>query len=479
MKREFSINILFLVGINLLVKPFFIFGIDRTVQNKVGTETYGIYFALLSFTYLFQVIGDFGIQNFNNREISQHNQLINKYFPNILALKVLLGAVYFAAIFIVGYLAGYGAYFHFLCFLGINQFLSLMVLFLRSNVSGLGMYRLDSILSILDKLLMIGICSILLWAPFFSSHFRIEWFVWSQTASLLLTAIVALLVLRKYLTLPKWSFRAPVLIFILKKSFPFALVLFLMLTYTRLDAVMIEQLLPDGKFQAGVYGASYRLLDATNMIGYLFASLLLPMFARMLKNKEEVGSLVQHSFGLIWAGAVSLAVAVFFFKTEVMNLLYQHADDSWGRVLGWLIFSFVAVAGSYIYGTLLTANGSLILMNKIFIMAIALNILLNLALIPRYKAEGAAISTLATQWFVFLAQIILARHLELLKFNAKLILRAILFLGMSYSITYAFAKTEWTNWPLKFLISFLVSLMLGNALGLVNFKPLFEKFSFK
>jgi hypothetical protein len=64
MNREFLINTLFLVVINVIIKPFYIFGIDRAVQNRVGEVNYGIYFALFSFTFLFQIINDFGIQNF-------------------------------------------------------------------------------------------------------------------------------------------------------------------------------------------------------------------------------------------------------------------------------------------------------------------------------------------------------------------------------------------------------------------------------
>ncbi|HMR44931.1 MAG TPA: oligosaccharide flippase family protein, partial [Saprospiraceae bacterium] len=136
MQREFSINILFLIGINLLIKPFFIFGIDRVVQNVVGTETYGVYFALLNFTYLLQIINDFGIQNFNNREIARHNQLIHKYFPNILALKGLLSLVFLLAVFLTGWLAGYSAaYFHLLFFLALNQIFISLIFFVRSNIS--------------------------------------------------------------------------------------------------------------------------------------------------------------------------------------------------------------------------------------------------------------------------------------------------------------------------------------------------------
>ena len=76
MNREFLLNILFLVFINLLIKPFFIFGIDLTVQNRVPDGDYGLYFTLFNFTYLFQILNDFGIQNFNNRNLSQHPQLL-------------------------------------------------------------------------------------------------------------------------------------------------------------------------------------------------------------------------------------------------------------------------------------------------------------------------------------------------------------------------------------------------------------------
>ncbi len=70
MKREFFINIILLVGINLLIKPIYIFGIDRVVQNAVGKEAFGLYFAVFNFTFLLQIINDFGIHTFNNKHIS-------------------------------------------------------------------------------------------------------------------------------------------------------------------------------------------------------------------------------------------------------------------------------------------------------------------------------------------------------------------------------------------------------------------------
>ena len=188
MNREFILNILFLVFINLLIKPFFIFGIDLSVQNRVGSE-YGLYFALFNLTYIFQILNDFGIQPFNNRNISRYPQLLPKYFPNLLLLKGLLSLLYVAVTMLFAWLlAGYDT--HALRLLGIlalNQVLIQLILFLRSNVSGLGFYRLDSLLSSLDKLLMLLTCGVALWVEPFRQHFTIEVFAWAQTLALALT----------------------------------------------------------------------------------------------------------------------------------------------------------------------------------------------------------------------------------------------------------------------------------------------------
>ena len=279
MKREFLLNIVFLLTANLLIKPFYLFGIDRTVQNTVSESEYGLYFALFNFTFLFQIVNDFGIQNYNNRNIAQHRHLLVKYFPNLIVLKGLLSILYLALVLGIGWWAGYTLpHFSLLLFIAFNQILFSLVLYLRSNVSGLGRYRLDSLLSVTDRLLLILICSVLLWGNLVPGPFRIEWFVWAQTASLSMTALIAMSIVAR--RLPRFRLRInPVFLrYLLRESAPYALSIFLMSAYYRLDGLMIEQLLPDGATEAGLYASAYRLYEAANMVGFLFAGLLLPLF---------------------------------------------------------------------------------------------------------------------------------------------------------------------------------------------------------
>jgi len=424
--REFVLNILLLVFINLLIKPFFIFGIDLTVQNRIGTD-YGLYFALLNLTYIFQILNDFGIQSFNNRYISRHPQLLPKYFPNLLAIKGLLSIFYVSLSLLVAWGAfGYGRReLPLLLILLFNSVLTQLILFLRSNVSGLGHYRLDSYLSALDKLLMLLTCGLLLWVhPLPGVPFTIETFALAQTLALLLTAVIVFRLLRQkadFPVRPTWikNPRAgrPVVLFLLRKSFPYALVILLMFAYTRLDGVLLERLLPDGKAHAEVYAGAYRLLDACNMLGFMFASLLLPMFARLMKHSDSAGirSLVSLSFNLLWAGSITLAAAVCFAREDLLHLMMPGRASAYRwDTLGILIWAFVPVGMINIFGTLLTAQERLREMSRFFFFGILLNVALNLVLIPRWQALGAAVATVVTQTFAAVSMVWLChRHFQL------------------------------------------------------------------
>lgn len=475
MNKEFSLNIIFLISINLLIKPFFIFGIDRTVQNVVGTATYGIYFTLLSLTYLFGIINDFGIQNFNNRTISQTPNLLQQYFPNILAIKIVLGVLYLIVVFLMAWLWKYDVdVWHILFFLSINMILAQFIYYFRSNISGLGMYRTDSVISALDKLLMILICGSLLWLPIFSGKFQIEWFVYAQTISFFLTAVAAFFIVKNKIPKLQFGIDSKLVFSLLKKSAPYALVIFLMSVYTRIDVVMVERLLENGKEESGIYGAAYRLLDASNMIGFLFAGLLLPMFSKMIKEKNPVLPLVKTSALMIWSGAITLSVVTYFFQDEIVHLLYTEATPYWGEVLGILMMSFIAVSGTYIFGTLLTANGSLQKMNKILVFAVILNIVFNYILIPKYGALGAAWATVGTQFFSMIAQVILAQKQFGWTTNFKDIIRILFFCGSIVMLTYGCVHLLDWNWVLRLSLSILGSVGLAFLWGMLNLKFAFE-----
>ncbi|RME97230.1 MAG: polysaccharide biosynthesis protein [Bacteroidetes bacterium] len=373
---------------------------------------YGLYFTLFNFAFIFQVVSDFGLYNFNARHVAQSRHLLSKYFPHLLSLKLSLGLVFLSLLAVAGSCWGFsGLAWWLLVWIGFNQVLQTLVLFLRSNLAGLGLYRVDSWASIIDKSLLILILGAMLWMPKLREVFELSWFVGAHTAAYLLTSVGLLLYLSPQLGPWRLSWNWTKIRTFLRAGAPYALVVFLMTAYTRLDAVMISKLLPDGLVQADRYAAAFRLLDAANVGGVLLAGLLLPMFARLLQQHNSVVPLVRLAFGVVWTGAISLAIGVWYYADPIMDALYVHTHARSGPLLRWIILTFVPMSGIYVYGTLLTANGELRPMNLIFGFSIGLNLVLNLLLIPTYGALGAAWATFATQSMAFLAQWYLAQRL--------------------------------------------------------------------
>ncbi|MCH8903795.1 MAG: polysaccharide biosynthesis C-terminal domain-containing protein [Bacteroidetes bacterium] len=482
MQKKFFQNLVFLITVNALIKPVWLFGIDRTVQNTVGPEDYGLYFALFNITYILQIALDLGISNFNNRNIAQNSQLITKYFSNILIIKSFLILVYAVVIIVAAITLGYqGFELKLLGLLAVNQILASAILYFRSNIAGLQLFRLDSIFSVLDRALMIVICGALLWGNVVTSPFQIEWFIYAQTASLSFSAILAfVIVLSKTKSIRiKWNF--PLLLAILRQSYPFALLFLLTVIHTRIDGVMIERILGGtlGAKQAGIYAASFRILEACTQFSFLFATLLLPIFSKMLKEKLDIAPISGLSFRTLIIPAIIFCVASATYRIGIMNQLYfiTGKEDEYYTIFQLLIFSFIPIAMGYIYGTLLTANGNLRYLNMIGIGGVVLNIILNLVLIKRFQAQGAALATVITQYSIMLLQIIVVHRLFLFKVPIKTVGVFLIFLVGFVVITMllkGYFHEIGLDWKIGFTITVIVGALLSIVLKLFNVRSIFQ-----
>jgi O-antigen/teichoic acid export membrane protein len=226
----------------------------------------------------------------------------------------------------------------------------------------------------------------------------------------MLTAFIALFVVIKKASFKRLNWNFPFFLMIMKQSMPYAILVLLMTFYNRIDSVMIERLLADGngKIQSGIYAHAYRLLDASNNIAYLFSVLLLPLFAKLLKMGKRVDHLVKLSFSILFVASVILALGSVFYRTELMTLLYDHYIIESASVFAVLMGCFVSISTTYVFGTLLTANGNLKQLNYLAAIGMLLNLSLNFILIPHYGALGSAWASLVTQAIMAVIQVILA-----------------------------------------------------------------------
>jgi len=473
LKRKFLTNLLLLLFLNLLVKPFWILGIDRSVQNAVGTEQYGFYFSLFSLSVLLNIVLDMGITQYNTRAVARDPGLLAQYLPGIAVLKLLLAMAYACLCLGAGLLLGYNrAQFVMLGVLVFNQFLASFLLYLRSNLAGLHLFRTDSILSVTDRLIMIVVCGLLLWGGITHRPFRIEWFVYAQTFSYLLTLGTAWLLVRRQAGKIRPVKEAALWKGLFRKSLPFALLVLLMAMYYRVDSVMLERMLPDGKYQAGLYAQAFRLLDTLGMFAFLFASLLLPIFSRMIRKGERTDELAGLAFRLLMVPSFIISSALIFFREPLMDMLYRGSTAASGMILAILMVAFLGVAAGYIFGTLLTANGSLKVMNILAFLALAGNVILNLFWIPRYGATGSALASMITQLTVSLLQFVVVCRIMHLKMGPARWLPWVLFLVITPAAGWILSSVVAIPfWP-AFAASVAAPVLLSLILRLIPFREI-------
>ena len=463
-----------MVFINFLIKPFWVFGIDRTVQNKLGEQEYGLYFAIFNFTYLFQILLDFGLQNYNNREVAADNKKIDELLPGILILKTILFLIYLVICIAVAYPLGYLSK-PFIWIILVNQILLSFNIYLRSNISAHQQFIKDALLSVLDKLLMIVFCAALIWGDFASLQLSIFNFVLAQLAAYFITFLVcfyfAVQLTNTFVIKFDWKkyYR------IAQQTLPYAIIYFLMTTYYRIDGVMLEKLQgANGAIETGIYAQGYRIMESLNNIGYLFAGILLPLFAFKLTKNMEIKSLLKSGISIMFGVSVSMIVVFYYYKFDIMQLLYPNSDIAYSaNVFGYLLLNFFPVAILYVIGTLLTANKNFRWMIYTLLIAVFLNIGLNFYLITNYGAKGAAQATLITQIFMLVCYTVFAIRIFKLKINFIYSFKLLLFTVLCFIILFLFKNVrlhphETINLVVHILLYFAFIPIISMLSGLIN-----------
>ena len=80
---------------------------------------------------------------------------------------------------------------------------------------------------VLDRVLLIGICSWLLWGRGKDAPFPIIWFAWAQTLAYGITALVALALVIRHMGVPRPRLDLPFIREVLRQSAPYALLVLL------------------------------------------------------------------------------------------------------------------------------------------------------------------------------------------------------------------------------------------------------------
>jgi len=205
------------------------------------------------------------------------------------------------------------------------------------------------------------------------------------------------------------------------------------------------------------------------MIAFLFAVLLLPIFSKMIKLKENVEELVKLAFTILITLSVVVAVGSYFYSYELMDLLYiEHIDES-ASVFKYLMSGFVAISITYVFGTLLTANGNLKALNIVAASGMLISFILNFLLIPKLHALGSAYASISAQFVTAIIQVFLVQKVFRFRINYRFLFTVLLFIAGVIAINF-FSKEIKLDWEINFILMIIASLIFAFLLKLLNIK---------
>jgi O-antigen/teichoic acid export membrane protein len=391
-----------LVLLNVLVKPVWIFGIDRKLQVLVGHEEYGTYFAILSLAIMLSFLADAGITNMLNRQLAMQQPV---HLGRLLRFKLVLVLLYCGIVVAVAALSGIRRW-DIVALVCLIQAGTSFLLFFRNTLTGHQRFTTDAWMSVLDKLLMILVAAPFLYPLFGAVSITLERFLALQVATVFTTLFIAWLLCRRYLRAE--GRYATSLQEIIRLTLPFSVLVLLMAVHNRLDAFLLERLHAQGAYEAGVYATAYRLLDAGNTVGFLAASFLLPYVSRNSEQETLVRETVLNLRHLLLLASIGVLSFVSVYAGWVTELLY-HINDRYHSVV---LLVTIAVLPAYylthVYGSLLVAKGLFKPFTIIVVISALANIILNVLLISAWGALACGVAALVSQYFCALACVVVA-----------------------------------------------------------------------
>ena len=184
----------------------------------------------------------------------------------------------------------------------------------------------------------------------------------------------------------------------------------LVTTYVRLDQILVFQFA--GGRQAGLYGAAYRILDQAQFIPISVMTTLFPLIAASYPTDAvRVRRLLQVASEYLSMGSLGALAFTIAAARPIMVLLFGNQFAAAATALPILMGAFVSISFGYLVGNMVV----ILRLQRQFLLnaalALALNVVLNVLLIPRYGFQAAAWVTLATEVTVMslTARIVLKR----------------------------------------------------------------------
>lgn len=197
----------------------------------------------------------------------------------------------------------------------------------------------------------------------------------------------------------------------LRDALPLAIGLLMVALLNRIDFLMIERMLR--LEDLGQYGAAYRVTNMLEKFPIFVMATIFPIMSRLaVTDRGRLREVYERARWRLAVIGLVLTVASAIAAPWLMTTLFGESFRAAAVPLRWLVVATACLYLAMLGGNLLLALGHARDNTIALSIGAAVNVLLNLVLIPARGVEGAAIATVASTGLVLLfTQVAVARRL--------------------------------------------------------------------
>lgn len=430
-------NTAFLLVAQVLVK-IFAFAALVVLANRLDVETFGLFNFALAFASLFVPLADLGIDTFLVREIAADPERRAALTGTAIRLKLATAALTLIIIIIAYALAPKAE-----ASLGLMALAALLIVVRSLPATISALFRARQLMAS-DSLIQVGakVAEFLAIAAalLFSAS------LWGLYLLLIVGGLVqfvaALRMAHRRGFLADLRYDREAARRLVLGGLPFAATGVSVMIYFHIDAVLLAYLV--GEAETGLYRAATNVMFAASGFSAAIVLALFPMVAEQHeRNRDETVRMARNAVSYSVVLALPMAFGGAALASPLIETLYRTsyagAEPVLTVLVWWLPLSFVTNVFGYVLGAIGRQSSVL----RVTIVNAVFNVILNLVLIPRLGALGAAIATVATEalgWILlrrivhreFGAMIDLTRMLRIALASAPLLL--LTFLRSTFSV---------------------------------------------
>ncbi len=356
------------------------------LARSLGVSDFGLFSVGLAYFSIISAISDFGFNRYLIREVSKDEGEKWGIILNLLMLRLTIVCLFFAI---------FSAFLYF--FDGDKIRVSVILLASLAVLPQTIALTFDGVFIALQKLqfsalaaIISSLSTVLIGLFLINKGFALYGAINALILGQLIFAASFIILFTLHIGIKLSDIKLSIIKKALAGSLPYGLLGILGLLYFRIDTVMLSYL--KGNFETGIYGVSYRFLEAVTFIPTAFSSALFPVLSKLHHSNslQEMKNLYVKSVKMMGLIGFLITLIFLFFISETIKLFMPNFSQSIDviKILSLSIpLMFMAAPGVQV---MFSTDRYLKQVLFLSIFTLIFNVLLNFIYIPKFGVLAAA-----------------------------------------------------------------------------------------